>query len=222
LTLSAFIFSTSAAAEECYKPSPNLLSAEDEYYNLDDTVKLSNAQHKQLKAFFRSIKGQWKGELAYRECRGPDRAPRIKTRSATISAKTTLTSPEQVAITAQKSYIENRTKKRESFPLFNVKNIYDVHFPDPNTLVFSEKYRRSNNYATPSQSKTVKPSIAQAKKYKNPVEVRTQSQLARTKTSRFTETIYEVTSNNNTLSLLRSYYANGVYIGEERWLMRAD
>ena len=39
------------------------------------------------------------------------------------------------------------------------------------------------------------------------------------KFSRLVETIYEIKLNRNSLLILRSYYTNGVYTGEERWTL---
>lgn len=220
--MSVLAFSNSAVAKSCYEQSPNVANADDDYYNLDDTVKLSNDESNQLKTFFKRIRGNWKGEIVYSECRGPDRAPRIITKRATVTAKATLPSSQQVAINAQKHYTEARVKKPENFSLFNIKNIYAVAFPENNTLVFSERYRRTNSYVPTTKTASNKPTIKQAKKYKNAAEISAKTQLVKNRTSRITETIYEVTLNANSLTLLKSYYTNGVYTGEEKWLMRAN
>lgn len=39
------------------------------------------------------------------------------------------------------------------------------------------------------------------------------------KNSRLVETIYDIKLNRNSLLILRSYYTNGVYTGEEKWSM---
>ena len=226
LLLSAFGFTSNVIAKECYEPSPNLIDLNDEYYNLEETVELTNKQKKALNQFFRKTIGKWKGTSQHIECRGPDRAPRKIVKNAKVSAKIKLASRTQLSIDANKNYTEERIKKSGNFTLFNVHNTYSLEFPRNNTLVLSEKYRRANNYQadpknTAAKNKKTK-QVKQAKKYKSPVEKARKTQKTNSRTSRITETIYEISSSAHTLILTRFYYTSGVYIGEETWTMRAD
>jgi len=68
-----FLLSQHAIAKDCYELSPYLADSEDDYYNLEDTVKLSAKEQKTLTTLLRSIQGKWKGNGQQTECRGPDR-----------------------------------------------------------------------------------------------------------------------------------------------------
>lgn len=219
LLLSASIFSNSALASACYEPSPNLDDQEQDYYNLEDTVKLSNTQKNQLQRLLGSLTGKWEGHSYYIECRGPDRAPRTVVSNTGIKAKTNLTSSIRLSVNAEKHYIQKRIKKSDNFTLPNLKNVYHFEFTGKNTLLFSEKYRRSNTLNTkPIKAKASSNATTIVDKVRNsgPTTykvIRTKKKLS----SRLAETIYEVTFTNNSLTLTRSYYNNGAYIGEELW-----
>ncbi|MFW5432041.1 MAG: hypothetical protein ACKE5M_07040 [Methylophilaceae bacterium] len=202
LLLGAFIFSNNVVAKECYEPSPNLVNLNDEYYNLDETIKLSNEDKDTLNNFFRSATGKWKGTSQHIECRGPDRAPRKIVKNAIVKAKAKLASRTQLTINAEKDYTEERVKKSDNFTLLNLKNTYNLAFPGNNSLVLSEKYRRANNYQANSKD--------------------TKNKTTKIRTSRLSETIYEISSSTNALTLTRLYYTNGVYVGEETWFMNAN
>lgn len=219
LLLSVSIFSNSVVASTCYESSPNLEDQKDNYYDLEDTVELSHTQKDQLKRLLSSLKGKWEGQSFYLECRGPDRAPKTTTSNAAVKAKANLTSSTRLSVKAEKNYLNNRIKKSDNFTLPNIKNLYHFEFTARNTLVFSEKYRRSNNLnIKPVKAKTSSntTTIVDKVRHSGPITykiVKTKKKLS----SRLVETIYELRFMNSSLILTRSYYNNGVYIGEELW-----
>lgn len=198
------VMSSHALAIECYAPSPNLVALADDYYGLEKPEPLSYADNNKINALFRAIAGNWKGDMQHFECRGPDRAPRIISHTATVTAKAKLTSEMGLAINAEKNNLKSRTKRPEHFTLIGNTPTFDLRFINDNHVVFAERYRRLNQVG-----KKEKPNAQQNKP-------------AKQKTSRITETIVEIELHSGALHFVRSYYTNGVYIGEEHWQMQRD
>lgn len=197
------IISSHAIAIECYTPSPNLTSLGDEYYGLDTPV-LSNEIQNKLNGLFRAMVGQWKGHMQQHECSGPDNAPRTISRSASVTATARLSSMVGLEVNAEKHDIENRIKSLEQLSLIGSAPTFNLKFVSDNRVVFSERYRKLNQVV--KKEKT-------ANQTTEPVKL---------KTSRITETIYEIEANGGSIDLARRYYINSVYIGEERWQMQRD
>ena len=208
-----------ATAAECYMPSPNITRLGDDYYALDKQPPLSNEENNQINILFDAIAGEWKGDMQYLECRGPDSAPLVTTRTASITANMKLSSIIGLDIHAQKLDIENRIIRPEHVALIGNTPVFDLEFYDSHHIVFAERYRRLNQIGKKEQptKPTTKPTTKPADK--KPVKP---AEPVKQKTSRITETIYEVRLNGGSLYLARFYYTNGVYVGEESWHMQRD
>lgn len=222
LLISTFMFSHSAIAKSCYEPSPNLTTQNDEYYNFDKVVELSNEDSKQLKALLKDLNRAWKGTSVQIECIGPDQAPEQLVKNIEIKAKTSLASNTRLTVFADKNNITDRISSADNFTLPNLENTFFLKFKGNNTLVFSEKYRIANT--KPQVKKEVARSTLSTlvDKLKNKIVTQKKKKPIKRSSSRLIETIYEIEINNSSLMLLRSFYTNGVFTSEEKWLMQAD
>lgn len=142
ILLSTLIFSNDIVAKDCYEKSPNLISLKDKYYDIDVIKKLSDDDKTKLNTLFDKIEGKWKGESSYSECKGPDRAPKIVSKSFTIESSIKLDSNSNLIISAKKSYSNNVTK-REVITLLGNLRIFELKL-SKNTLIFSERARLRN------------------------------------------------------------------------------
>ncbi len=209
----------------CYEPSPNLSTFGDAYYDLENTSVLSEEDKNRINAFFNALTGNWKGEARTIECRGPDSAPQMKSNDAIITAQAQMNSTIALSINASKHYVEQGIKKSDPVSLLGNTSVFDFEFADDNHLVFSEKYRRlnrpvkkPNSNATSSNLSTIINKITGNTKTEN-----TTTKVPETrKLSRITETVYNVKLQNNTFTLSRSYYTNGVFTGADLWTLFRD
>ncbi|PCI59042.1 MAG: hypothetical protein COB34_04065 [Methylophilaceae bacterium] len=228
LILSTLLCANHAVAKGCYEPSPNLSDAKNEYYNLDQTTILSTDKKQQVNNLFRSMGGKWKGKATYTECRGPDSAPRTEIRHAILTLNAKQTSTTSLTIHAKKHYKQERIKKLENLALLGASPVFEFEFIDDSHLIFSERLRKMNIGSgkikipkgtassntetiinkTSGDTNAVKDSVYQVKNVK------------KNRTSRITETIYDIDLNANSLTIKRAYYTNGVYTGEEQWHLR--
>lgn len=224
LLLSLFAFSNSAIAEACYKQSPNLVSAGDEYYDFDNIQTLSNEEKDKLSRLLKRLSGKWRGTSIIADCFGPDNASEKKLKHAVIKIDTQQDSNGNLSVNLNQKIIEDRVNSSEILTLLMPSNTFYFSFISNNHLVFSEKYRR-RNYA-----KKIASSIASSNTIsiinKNNLNITTSSSTPKSKKSRTStrliEVIYELSLDNGVFTLLRAYYANGVYTGEEKWSMKAD
>lgn len=223
LLLSTAAFANLAAAEDCYAPSPNLIEAESDYYNLDNTSTLSPGEKQRVNSLFRTLAGKWKGKATLTECSGPDSAPRINTRHAVLTLKANLTSNGSLNLSADKDYQEERVNRPENLALLSNTPLFEYEFINDTHFVFFERLRKMNI----GSGKVIIP--------KNAASSNTQTVLNKTgaindavyqvknvkknKTSRITETRYDVKLTANRFIFARAYYTNGVYTGEEQWTL---
>jgi len=186
------LLSQQAFATDCYEQSPNF---DDEYYNLEDAATLSNDEQSALLTFLSGMAGRWSGQMQYTECRGPDSAPRIITKTATLSAKNKLSNDGSISAQVEKSYTDERIKKLETLNLMGKSNIFDFAIEAGKQLTFSEKYPPQNN-VRPKIDKTKPSSNNQTvidKTANNSKQILTTYQKKKKiKTSRITETIYDI------------------------------
>lgn len=215
--IALILFSQQALATDCYEQSPNF---DDQYYNLEDKATLSYDEKNALRQFLNSIRGRWAGQMQYIECRGPDSAPRIITKTATLTTKNKFSNNGSISAQAEKTYTEERIKKLETLNLMGNNNVFNFAIEPGSQVTFSEKYRRQNN-VQPKIDKT-KPSsnnqtIIDKTSNTSRQVITTYQKEKKKKTSRITETIYDMTLNGSQLIISRAYYTNGVYTGQEIW-----
>lgn len=203
-------FVNSAFASECYDQSPNLATLDTQYYEFDAIKTFSRSEQRQLKQLFKRLSGNWQGQAVQIDCFGPDNASEKRYKNATIKAKNKTFSNGQLEIRHTKRVIEDRVNTSEIMTLLDTTNVYTFEFLSDNHITFSEKYRRGNA------------SIANNKKV-------TKKQVAKKKDSdkkrygsRLIEIIYDLELNHGAFTLLRTFYTNGVYTGEEKWTMYAE
>lgn len=215
--ITLILFSQQALATNCYEHSPNF---DDQYYNLEDTATLSYDEKNALRQLLSTMGGRWVGQMQYIECRGPDSAPRIITKTATLRTKNKFSNDGSISAQAEKTYIDARIKKLETLNLMGNGSFFNFVIEPGKQVTFSEKYRRQNN-VQPKIDKT-KPSsnnqtiIDKTSKTSRQV-ISTYNKEKKKKTSRITETIYDIKLNGSQLVITRAYYTNGVYTGEEIW-----
>ena len=143
ILLSMLFYTNNVAASKCYEKSPNLINLKDKYYNVE-AVKILTAEEKtKLNNLFDKIEGKWKGDLILIECKGPDRAPRRRSKTASIESIIKLKSNNNVTISAIKSYTNNVTKT-ETLTLLGNLRIFELDFLNKNSVIFSERGRRKN------------------------------------------------------------------------------
>lgn len=215
--LSSFAYADNTV---CYEPSPNLNASGDAYYDLDSTSVLSDDEKNRLNTFFNALAGSWKGDARTIECSGPDSAPRIKSHDAIIAAQAQMDSTIGLSINAKKHYLEQGIKKSDPISLLGKTPVFDFAFTDDNHLIFSEKYRRLNkpaNKPKPNVSSSNLSTIINKMTGNTKTESTTTKAPETRKLSRMTETIYNVTLDNNALLISRSYYTNGVFTGADLW-----
>lgn len=143
ILLSMLLYTNNVAATKCYEKSPNLISLKDKYYNLE-TIKILTAEEKtKLNTLFDKIEGEWKGDLIHIECKGPDSAPRRRSKTASIESIIKLKSNNNVTFSANKSYTNNVTRN-EILTLLGDLRIFELEFLNMNSIVFSERGRKKN------------------------------------------------------------------------------
>jgi len=211
-----------ANTSTCYAPSPNLSALGDDYYDLERNHDLSNDEQGQINAFFNAMAGKWKGDAHYTECRGPDRAPIIKSGNAAISSNIQLSAETVLSIVTKKHDVEQRIKKSEHLSLLGGTPVFSLSFESDSHLIFSEKFRRLNKPVEKPEP-VKKPSVL--RKILNKITGRqntSTSPPAKPKFSRISETIYDIQFVNGLLLISRSYYTNGVFTGGEQWQLSRD
>lgn len=219
----------------CYAPSPNLSAFGDAYYDLENTSELSDEAKNSINAFFNTLAGQWRGDARTIECRGPDRAPIVQSHDATISAQAHLNNMTSLSIDAKKHDIDKGIKQSETLALLGNTAIFNLEFVGDSHLIFSEKYRRLNKpvskadpKATTSTLRNILNKITGNNKTddttsNNSTTDSTKKKAPETRrSSRITETIYDVILENNVLIVSRSYYTNGVFTGGDLWQLFRD
>ena len=210
----------------CYAPSPNLSAFGDAYYDLENTSELSDEAKNSINAFFNTLAGQW---------RGPDRTPIVQSHDATISAQAHLNNMTSLSIDAKKHDIDKGIKQSETLALLGNTAIFNLEFVGDSHLIFSEKYRRLNKpvskadpKATTSTLRNILNKITGNNKTddttsNNSTTDSTKKKAPETRrSSRITETIYDVILENNVLIVSRSYYTNGVFTGGDLWQLFRD
>lgn len=224
LLLSLFAFNSNVAAEACDAPSPNLISSSDEYYDFDKVKTFSNEEKDKLNRLFKRLSGKWQGKSIIVDCFGTGNSSKKQLKNAIINIDNQPDSTGSLTIKLNQKMIEDRINTSEVWTLLVPNNTFYLSFLTDNHLTFSEKYRRKNF------SKKVAANIASSNTVsiinKNNLNITTSSNTPKpkqTKTStRLIEIIYELTLDNGVFTLLRSYYTNGVYTGEEKWSLRAN
>lgn len=227
LILSTLICANQAIAKDCYEKSPNWTASDDTYYDLDKTVTLTNEEQNKVNNLFNKVTGKWKGNITYIECRGPDSAPETKMRKGLVTAQIKSATKNSLAIEAHFNYIKDRIKQSESIELLGNSPVFTFKFIDDDHLSFSEKYRRMNvkktkkitteNTASSNTETIINKTSGDTNAVKDSVfQVAKDS---KNRTSRITESIYEINLKANTLTFTRSSYTNGVYTGEELWVL---
>lgn len=223
LILSTLVFTHHATAKDCYEKSPNFSDQGEEYYNLEEPITLSNKDQDQIKSLFRKIEGKWKGALISTECKGSDNAPKLKIREGIVTAKIKSNTGTGLIAKATLSYPQKRIKRAENLSLLGKAPIFGFDFPDKNHFVFSEKYRRANVKRKTSKKTTSNTGNIFSRIFStitgNATVANNTNKPSKTRTSRLIEIIYDINLNAGTLTFTRSYYTNGVYTGEERWVM---
>lgn len=193
LLVSTFTWNQAAFAQACYDQSPNLTSQGDDYYNFDKPVKLTSRENKQLTQLLKRMDKAWKGSLQQIDCIGPDQAPERNTKKAKVNVKANLDSSTRLAVYAEKRFIKNGVNNSDHFVIPSLENTFELSL-EGNTLTFAEKYRKANVARGDSKRRS----------------------------SRLVETIYKIAAIGNTLKVVRSFYSNGVFVGEEKWMLTAD
>lgn len=227
LLLNTVFFANYAVASDCYAPSPNLENLGDKYYDFDNIKTFSDEEKDKLASFFNQLSGKWKGKSVLIDCFGPDNAPEKKYRNAIIKTDNQRNASGSLSISVNQKIIEDRVNVSESVTLLEPSNIFEFEFIDVNHLVFSEKFRRAN-YAKKIDDKVPSSNIQTIiNKIKSNITnvVSTSTPIAKKvkhAQTRLIEIIYDIKLDNGTLTLLRSYYTNGVYTGGEEWSMQAN
>jgi len=228
LLLSTFTFANHVAASECYDPSPNLQILGDKYYDFDYVKTFSNEEKEMLSIFFNSLSGRWRGNAIITDCFGPDNAPEKKYKNATIKTVNQQNTNGGLTINVEKRVIEDRINQSEIVSLLEPSNLFEFVIINDTHIVFSEKFRRANfamktNANAPTSNtqsifSKIKTNITNAvsTKPKDPSLVKVNN-IA----TRLNEIIYEIKLNQGELTIIRSYYTNGVYTGEEAWSLQA-
>jgi len=194
LLLSMATYGQQAIAQDCYEQSPNLVNFGDQYYDFDETSKLLNTEKNQISDFFDSMAGQWSGRLKSFECIGPDNAAEQVSQAAEITVTNSPNANLQLTISVHKRFIENKVNFSEAHTLImDSPNVTLQSIKDDN-LVLSERLRKSSRLANKNQRRF----------------------------SRLTETIYDITKSDDALLVIKHFYTNGVFTGEERWMLTAD
>lgn len=217
ISIGLLLFSHQVLATNCYEQSPYF---GEDYYNLENAERLTFQQKNDLSQFLSSMGGRWEGHLQYIECRGPDSAPRTIVKHAKLNAKNKYNAQGGLSMQVEKNYTDESIKKLETLNLIGNGNIFNFDISPNTQLTYSEKYRRQNNVA-PKADKT-KPSsnnqtIIDKTADANKQVITTYQKEKKKKTSRITETIYDITFNSGLLTITRAYYTNGVYTGKEIW-----
>lgn len=216
-TISALFFSHNATAKDCYEQSPNYGDA---YFDLEETAKLSNEQAEKIKAVFEKLKGRWEGESITIDCWGPDDAAHTTSRKGNVKLKTTLASNSSLSISAQKHDVERRIKQSEIVSLLGNPQIFDFKFSQSNNdIIFSEKFRRRNYKPKEADKETKTVSIFNKIFFNKRTADKKPKQRT---TSRLNEIIYEIKPGSGTFNLTRHFYTNGVYVGQEQWVMHKN
>lgn len=227
LLLNTAFFANYAIASECYEPSPNLENLGDKYYDFDNIKTFSDEEKDKLTSFFNQLTGKWKGKSVLIDCFGPDNAAEKKYRNASIKTDHQRNANGGLTINVNQKMIEDSVNLSESVTLLEPSNTFEFEFISDNHLTFSEKFRRSNfakkintNVAT-SNTQTIinkiKSNITNVVSTSKP-----KTKEAQKTQTRLIEIIYDIKLDNGTLTLLRSYYTNGVFTGEEAWSMQAN
>lgn len=142
--LASICCANQALAAACYTPSPYLESQGDAYYDLDETVPLSDADQLKLADFLKTLSGKWYGVLTSMRCMGPDSAPRQLVKSAELSIKAEAMPNQQLRLQAEKHFLEARIRKIERLDLLPNTHFYAIAL-NRYQLTFSERYRRNIN-----------------------------------------------------------------------------
>jgi hypothetical protein len=227
LLLSTFVFTNEVAASECYAPSPNLEKLGDKYYDFDDIKTFSDEEKDKLSRLFYNLSGKWKGKSIIVDCFGPDSAPEKKLKNAIIKTENQKNANGSLTINLNQKILEDRVNHSEVVTLLDPTNIFEFEFLSDNHLIFSEKYRRANYAkkvtANAASSNTETIIDKTSSDTKTVINTSTQpSKKVNNRSSRLIEIINEITLDNGTFTLIRSYYTNGVYTGEEAWSLQAQ
>lgn len=220
LFFSMMSFFSNAYATDCYSSSPNLENQKDAYYNLDDVEPLSNQEQNEISGFLKKITGKYKGNITFIDCIGSDSAPETLTRKAKVVVENYQSNNGTLTFNAKINDTKNRIKSADSFTLFGDVPVFDYQLIDENHIVFSEKFRRTNKNKNLVKSSPISNTNSIINKASTDITDKTfniQPTTIKNRSSRLTETIFDLLLVNGGFTLTKSFYINGVFAGEERW-----
>lgn len=191
--LTLFIITNNVFAKKCFEKSQSLINLQDDYYELEPNVKISVKDKKLLDELYRNIKGQWKGEVAYKICEGHERAPRISLKKAISTVEIKITT----------NYLLIKTKKRkddqsigsQKLKLLGENGLLYLNFENKDHLVFSEIIRKRNAHRGSRL-------MEQIYKFK------------------FKKDVHKTRGDRLKFSI--SHYVHGIFVGDETWSMIRD
>ncbi len=205
MVISTTVFSSAIAAQTCYEPSPFLSSAEDEYFNLDNTIQLTQQHTQLLTTFFKKMEGEWSGTSVETQCKGPDRAPRVETSHAEVHTVLTASSDGNLTLSTDLDLTEKNITRHQVIDILKGLSLFHIEFKSANHLIFSERHRLATKFNSNQNISNV-------------ANLSTEETII--KRSRHIETIFDIKLMASQLIFKRAYYSNGVYVGDEVWTVK--
>ena len=178
-----------ANTELCDETAPLLESGF--YYEIDDVARISEQQRTMLRAFARSINGQWRGEESVAICKGRD--PSAVAYDYSIDADISTSVRGVVRLAAEKAPLDRSITKTQTLwltpetePTGDRQRWHTLEFIDNNTLIYSHKYRARNAGRV--------------------------ALMPRKRTARLVHEVNKLSYRNNMLSIDRKLYVNGLIV----------
>ena len=189
LLLCVLFLASNAFATDCYEKSPNFANQEDEYYNFENPITLSNDEQNQVNSLFKQLRGKWKGKGIHIECLGPDNAPEERKNNTKIKTKAESGGSLSLSFNSEIKNLDNSVTHNERTDLLGNNPIFSFESRGSHHIVFAEKYRSSNTTRNHDNKRF----------------------------SRLVENVYEIKLNNGQLHLIKLYYINGIYVAKDEW-----
>ena len=134
-----------AQALECYQQSSGLQTNPDGYYELDESIVLTDNEQRVFEHFYRLFEGDWQGASEAMLCSGPDDDPIKEMRSSQVKLHVEKGAKNQLRVDIKREADPSRgVSDRETLYLFERVNLFQLNQAEE-TLQATEKFRQHNS-----------------------------------------------------------------------------
>jgi len=111
LLLISLLYLSSAKAVTCPSESKDYQRSQDNYFKLDDPLKLSDKEKQKKAKFLQSLEGKWSGTIVETNCKGSARSPETEVLNIDTKIKLSMTGQDLLKLDLWSKYPLKATSK---------------------------------------------------------------------------------------------------------------